>query len=550
MPNQALITTIDETIAAKGTTNFLGLVARFATSCEDIIQGLRLETHKDSPIDFANYICPDLLQDLFPVVNPITEFDVLDEKKEAIKKEEKEKKLQLFTDVLSGYLNQVPNDLDIVGFYQRSYDKEQALRDQDPIARNTSLYDFQVNAWKSKLYTDKKLAIDKAIAGLETRLESIIHLEGQNTIETVSSSFSAEAFPLLFGEGMQVNGDLRRSLIGLRKKMYQAAAFEYKEDPELLYRLSFNACTKAKGWQELEDKQLYEALESENVSAAVFEKWTGRKINYQPKQEPDNKPRTVAEVIREQAANPPQRNIKLQYELMLEATSYANGVGAFRDSYKDKEAEVPQQLLYDNNGKTIIRPLTFRENLLARVEDFETLNNSDGTERTLDQRLRLFKKWLDSCTGIAYSAEQTDSNQTDDFRIIPVCKELITISSSFNQEFISINYATLQEGTPLKRSQAKYNLGLTQSEVLEHQGWLVAVEEDKTLLQAYSTIVFSNMVQSNGNAMGFYLRNDIGRNQLRALFVDYGFSSNAVGYDVLNDRASFLRVAPPSSKNF
>ncbi len=236
---------------------------------------------------------------------------------------------------------------------------------------------------------------------------------------------------------------------------------------------------------------------------------------------------------------------KLNYQLMSRTASYANGVHAFRDSYKGKEAEVPKQLLYDNNGEIIIRPLTFKENISARVEDFETLQNPDGTERTLDERLRLFDSWLDSCTGIAYSAEQTA-----DFKIIPVCRELITIPSGFNKEYIGVNYNSL-EGIALKRSQAKYNQSLTQSEVLEHHGWLAAVEEDKNLLQTYNSIVFANMAQSNGTAMGFYLRTQIQENQLRALFVYRSISiSNAIGSDYLYNRASFLRVAPPSSKIF
>ena len=235
---------------------------------------------------------------------------------------------------------------------------------------------------------------------------------------------------------------------------------------------------------------------------------------------------------------------KLKYEFMSRADTYAEGVHALRESYVEKEAEVPSQLLFGTDGQKIIRPLTFRENILARVEDFETLKNNDGRMRTIEDRLRLFDTWLDSCSGVVYS-----SQNEDDFMIIPECKELITIPRDFNDEYIQVDYASLQgKGFSLKRSQAKYNQHLTESEVISHPAWIASVGEDMSLLSMYTSIVFNNLKDREGKAMGFYLRARMREDLLKNIFM-YGISYNfnTFGLNGFNyGNSSFLRATPPA----
>ena len=234
----------------------------------------------------------------------------------------------------------------------------------------------------------------------------------------------------------------------------------------------------------------------------------------------------------------PKRDVKLEYELMPGMGTYAKGVHALQNSYLGKEAEVPSKLWYENNGQKIVRPLTFRENLQARVDDFETLKNKDGSKRSMDERLRFFNTGLDSCTGIAYF-----SKKKDDFMIIPVCKELITIPRDFDDKYIPINYTSLQgKGFSLKRSQAKYDQLLTESEVISHPAWITSVEEDIPLICAYTSILFNHILQGD-KAMGFFLRNQIEKDQLRGLFVSSrNYSSDAYGDDYLSSGSVFLRA--------
>ncbi len=211
-----------------------------------------------------------------------------------------------------------------------------------------------------------------------------------------------------------------------------------------------------------------------------------------------------------------KRDMKLHYELMPLQIGYDKSLRALQNSYKGNEAEVPSQMWYEVYGRKIIRPLTFKENILALVDDFETLKDQNGSKRTIEDRLQLFKTWLDSCTGIA------NSKNNDDFMIIPVCKELITIPNNFCKEYIQIDYASLKcEGISLKRSQAKYDRFLTEFEVITHPAWIAIFEEDISLLCTYTSIVFNHVEKSSSKAMKFYLKKEIKKDQISNLFINY-----------------------------
>ncbi|MEK6905490.1 MAG: hypothetical protein AABX24_03745, partial [Nanoarchaeota archaeon] len=123
---------------------------------------------------------------------------------------------------------------------------------------------------------------------------------------------------------------------------------------------------------------------------------------------------------------------------------------------------------------------------LARVTDFNTKLDESGAERSLDDRLRLFGRWLDSCTGIAYQAG------TSNMKIVPMCQNLIEIDSSFKEHYAAVDYAFI-DGMEIDRSTGKYNPFLTQEEVIVHPAWLAAVDGDKELLNEYVGIVFAQL---------------------------------------------------------
>ncbi len=230
-----------------------------------------------------------------------------------------------------------------------------------------------------------------------------------------------------------------------------------------------------------------------------------------------------------------------QYILMPQTTTYALGVEALRESYR--KGECPNQPTILLAGNTLVRPLTFKENITARVEDFHRLKHADGSDRTLEDRLRFFDKWLDACTGIGYQAGTTK------FKIVPVCEPLITIASDFGETHLDTPYHSLP-GIELDRSHGKYGTSLTPVEIENHAGWRTALEGEVPLLTQYRDIVFAALQERNPTktkpekAMAFHVQTGHTTDELRALFVGSLINySGAVGGS-LSNIGSFLRVAP------
>src|SRR3989344_994634 len=220
-----------------------------------------------------------------------------------------------------------------------------------------------------------------------------------------------------------------------------------------------------------------------------------------------------------------------KYILMPTTPTYAKGVHALR-----KVCQEEKNIMHPGfSWEDIHRPLTFKENIEARVHDYESNKNSD-------ERLRLFQRWNDSCTAVAYKKGTTN------FKIVPISQELITIREDFNQSYIKINYDSLEE-IESDRNDAIYNSLLTKKQIENHPAGLAALEGDLHLLKTYRDIVFAE--KKTETAMGFWLRTEILEDQLRALFVsNLGNNSGAGGDGSLNGGGSFLRVAPVVGKKF
>lgn len=221
--------------------------------------------------------------------------------------------------------------------------------------------------------------------------------------------------------------------------------------------------------------------------------------------------------------------------IMPTTVTYAQGVQALQTACAVDACAHPQFAKPD--GSLVYRPLTFKENIAARVYDYETLHHPDGTERTKEDRLRFFSRWLDSCCGVAYQMN------TDRFKLVLECPELMTIAADFNEASLPISYDEVS-GIELIRDDS-YRRLLSKAKVLEHAGWRAAVEDDTYLLTTYRDIVFAE--KDVEQAMGFWVREDCTIDQLRALFVDFLVSSSgAYGGSNLDNDGSFLRVAPSS----
>ncbi len=96
------------------------------------------------------------------------------------------------------------------------------------------------------------------------------------------------------------------------------------------------------------------------------------------------KPKPESEALPTQNLTPPAGS---RYVLMPYANTYARGVETLQKELEARPAAHPTFTLPD--GSEIYRPLTFKETIKARVENYENWFNYDGSRRTLEERLSL-----------------------------------------------------------------------------------------------------------------------------------------------------------------
>lgn len=171
----------------------------------------------------------------------------------------------------------------------------------------------------------------------------------------------------------------------------------------------------------------------------------------------------------------------------------------------------PQFTLDD--GSKIYRPLSFKENMVARIEQPE-----------------FFDEYLDSCTGVAHKKGSSL------IKIQPVCKDLITIDKNFRNAYLDVDYQTF-DGEELDASKTS-----------KMDKWLVAMggvnAENKEIYNDYQKVLFERRPNlSRENAMNFYTVDTPLNDQLRALCVDLGGYSSYAGCNLnLLYNARLLRV--------
>ena len=224
--------------------------------------------------------------------------------------------------------------------------------------------------------------------------------------------------------------------------------------------------------------------------------------------------------------------VKCRYDL-VSADSWFSALQALRQQGSSKTTVI--------NGQTYVRPLTLKENLQARIEDYNTSVNQDGTQRTEEERMRFFTTWLDSCSGIHYLA------RTKKFKIVPVSNELITLTQAPVNDYLSVPYAQTS-GTKLDSARGKYNQGLSRAEVLEHPAWRAAVEEDRVLLgEAFDVMRTVKNAPAGWKGMGVYVLSNQAQDELRPLCAnDRGWLGNANDWSLLICGGRFLRRSQTS----
>ncbi len=151
-----------------------------------------------------------------------------------------------------------------------------------------------------------------------------------------------------------------------------------------------------------------------------------------------------------------------------------------------------------------------------------------------DDFKKTLSSWKDFVSGISYKAHSTQ------FKIIPNSKDLRNISKDFNDSFMNCNYNSI-DGIALNSQKAKYNTGLTKSEVLEHPAWNELV--GSKLLKPFLNRVYK-ILGEDSKRMGFYVREKTNEDQLNSLALgDLSSDCDADGWYNLYLGGRFLQVA-------
>ena len=227
--------------------------------------------------------------------------------------------------------------------------------------------------------------------------------------------------------------------------------------------------------------------------------------------------------------------VRGRYDI-IETPTYGQSMGVLRKDYA--AGRIPNHPVYQApNGSKVVRALSMKETALARMNNYETLKDANGSTRNDEERLALFETWSFTSTGIAYQKKSAKC------KIIPVSENLVTIAEDYNQEFIPIEYNKIN-GAEIDTSTGKHNHYLALNEVLENAGWIESFEQDKKSLSDYANLTFK-LLNNPEQAMGFWTIQTPDKAHLRVLAL-YGLvnDSHAFGYISFNDNARFVRVNP------
>lgn len=435
--------------------SFLEEVAKMATLAEEAIYQLRCETHHD------RFQFRDLqLSHLFPQKIDPPEY------------------LGQLKAVVNEYLQQT-----------RPYGLgEWDFRAGSPLEENTSRFGFAVHAWKSQVYTARKAGIDKMVDEAFQRIVRSAEGELADMIFNVGMSsqnqdnFFAQAHKIKLCAPEQLEGEKRTM-----KTILYMAELPRPEFLDKLYEMCFKAEVKQRGWDELDDETLAEALEKENVPLEDFAWHTGKnliskKMNVAPT-ETVSSSKTISKVY-------PLLELSKIYsrkDKWNEPSSYGSALTSLNQSLASAKrwGEVFPLPTTEINGREYVRLPTIKEILQSIVINFNTNRSHDGKNRDRNERIELLEYGYPTCSALLNNIERFGS---DNLSMIPRYEALSAYS--FERERNDRGYVKVPKFMPpygrFERDIFSIPLdGINFDSNLEIDNpiWLAAVDGDGDLLR-------------------------------------------------------------------
>jgi len=475
-------------------TSFLSYVSRFATVLEEVLRDVRT------------------------IVKSYDEFSTLDDPKEMIRPDlvqgwedlfgSEGKTISTVANVLSGYLQIADPDLS---------------DSNSPIIDAVARLDRDTYVWQIRYGNQKKKRIDERAKDLEAKLVDRIRTVARELsfefADTLGRDLNLQEYAHLVQETpmLRVNGDVSGVTCKWRSDMYRTLGVAQGIDPALLYELAFKTVAKAKGWDSLRDKQLINVLDEEGVPVKMFKRYTGRNIQVEQERTQIRMDTDKLDLNREFCSDEGSHNFEgqnVRYIVLPTKSTYGQSVDALVKACQDDRLSV-QPVAF---GKQ--RPLSFLEIYIARKMNEDLWNTS-----------------FDTCMGIAYSKD--DSNK---FKVSPICKELIGIPNSHNTAGLPVVYNDFN-GVELDRREGTFNaLFTSRDQLMASQFYDVAFEENSAIKEYAAKKMFDDFKYRN--AFGIWLLNSVNEDQVRGVWVgNRDFSSDASGNVNLSSSSRFLRAA-------
>lgn len=234
------------------------------------------------------------------------------------------------------------------------------------------------------------------------------------------------------------------------------------------------------------------------------------------------------------------RHIFMKY-----ARTYAQGVHALHEAcVAENNLQHPRYACAD--GTVRYRPFTLREDLIARLIEFNTLTNPDGSQRSLEDRLVLSSMWNNSCTGVIRKKKSTK------YKIVPIFEPAITLAKGKTLWSLPVSYDDINV-PELDSSKGIYNRPIPKDKICDHEGWRFAGEDDVPTLREYVAFVEEARAQTGLSTeayMAFYLSGNIAERDISgALFVSSLDNDSGANGGDLDSGGSFVRRSPVA-KNF
>ncbi|MGV8150195.1 MAG: hypothetical protein ACP5NV_00530 [Candidatus Woesearchaeota archaeon] len=216
-------------------------------------------------------------------------------------------------------------------------------------------------------------------------------------------------------------------------------------------------------------------------------------------------------------------------------SNYAQAVDALRNIPISKDYVMP--VFMKSDGSLIYRPHTMKELYEIKLEDFFTLKDANGNTRSDDNRLRFWKTWFSTCSGVL-------SNDSRYIMIVPESEDLILMDKMDKKNSnltLPVGFDTI-DGIKINYNKKFFNRGLTLNEALSFEGFLAIFGDNdygRSIIKNSHEIISTFF---NDSRMGLSIGNDTtGLRALRSGGDPYIYSYT------LNFNACFLAGSPKNS---